>query len=124
MVFRLTASLKLMNIKQVDSFWCKIHIAGDYQQIVSLCRQFCFDFPFCVTVSKTIYIYQGGAEEGVEVGLISYARFPRTNDELVEIATKLANKILEDQRQWSYTILTPDKSMWFSRRDKPSNKVA
>jgi len=105
-----------MDTRQIDSYWCKIYIAGDYQQIISLCRQFCFDFPFCVTVSKTAYVYQGGLEDGVEIGLINYARFPRTPNELIEIAIKLANKILEQQAQWSYTILTPNKSTWFSRR--------
>ena len=105
-----------MKIQEVESYWCKIYIAGDYQQIVTECRQFCFDFPYCVTVQPTTYVYQGGMESGVEVGLINYGRFPRTPDELFNIATRLANKLLETQAQWSYTILTPDKSVWFSRR--------
>lgn len=107
-----------MKLVEVDSYWCKIYIAGDYNQILSLCRQFCFDFPFCVTVSRVAYVYQGGLEDGVEVGLINYARFPSEPSKLVEIATKLANKILESQAQWSYTIMTPDKSIWFSRKQE------
>lgn len=107
-----------MDVKEVNSYWCKIYIAGDYQQIVSLCRKFCFDFPFCVSIKKSVYVYQGGVEEGVEIDIIHYAKFPRTNKELLDITTSLANKILEDQAQWSYSILTPDKSIWFSRREQ------
>lgn len=110
-----------MDIKEVESYWCKIYIAGDYQHICSVCRQFCFDFPYCVTVTKTNYIYHGGAEDGVEIGLINYARFPRKPKEIFDIATRLANKVMEEAAQSSYTILTPDKSVWFSRRSEQSN---
>jgi hypothetical protein len=102
---------------EVESYWVKIYIAGDYHQIIHLCRKFCFDFPFCVTINKNVYVYKGGVEDGVEIGIINYARFPRTKEELVNIATRLANKIMEDQAQISYTILSPEKSIWFSRRE-------
>jgi len=103
-------------IKQVESYWCKIYIAGDYQEIKTLCRQFCFDFPFCVTITPTTYIYQGGAEDGAEIGIISYAKFPKLKKQLFDIASELAGKIMERESQWCYTILTPSKSVWFSRR--------
>ena len=76
--------------------------------MTQLCRTFCFDFPFCVSIKKNIY----GVEDGVEIDIINYARFKRTKEEL---SVRLANK---NQSQWSYTIMTPDKNVWFSRRTK------
>ena len=104
--------------QEVDTFWCKIYIAGDYDQIVQLCRRFCFDFPYCVTITPTTYVYHGGIEDGVEIGLINYPRFPRSNAEILDITNRLADKVMIDQGQLSYSIVTPDKTYRYTRREE------
>ncbi len=53
-----------------------IFIAGDYDKAHEICRAHCDAVGLCVTVTATSYIYTGGEEAGVIVGLINYPRFP------------------------------------------------
>lgn len=51
-----------------------IFIAGDFDEARDLCRAFCDEEGLCVTVTPTTYVYTGGEEDGVIVGLINYPR--------------------------------------------------
>lgn len=96
-----------------------IFIAGDLDQAKQVCREHCFEVGLCVTVAPTTYIYTGGEEEGVRVGLINYPRFPTSHDELREKARALADRLMRRLCQHSYSIVGPDETEWFSRR--PAN---
>ena len=93
-----------------------IFIAGDLEQAKQVCREYCFDVGLCVTVEPVAYIYTGGEEAGVRVGLINYPRFPSSESELRAKAEGLASKLLERLCQHSYTIAGPNETVWFSRR--------
>lgn len=93
-----------------------IFIAGDFDQAKHICREHCFEAGLCVTVEPVSYIYTGGEETGVRVGLINYPRFPTTHDELREKARALADRLMLGLFQHSYSIVGPDETEWFSRR--------
>ena len=105
-----------MEVLVADSHEVQIFIAGDYHDAKRICRKFCNDVGFCVTVTPTEYIYTGGAESGVIIGCINYPRFPVGHDDLLEKASKLAELLCDDLYQQSYTIKGRDLSRWISRR--------
>lgn len=108
-----------MNKKRCKTFWAKIYIAGPIAQIEQVCREFVMKGS-CVTVTPTNYIYTMGEESGAEIGLIHYPRFvkkfPRI--QLIEEAEELGFKLLEECCQGSFTIMTPETTYFYSRRDK------
>lgn len=93
----------------------RIWIAGDYQAAIQACREFCEE-GLCVSVHPTAYVYTGGMEDGVCVTLINYPRFPSTDAEISERASRLAEHLRQRLYQDSYTIEGPKKTVWFSRR--------
>lgn len=103
--------------KSVDGWWAKICVAGNYQVSEMLCRKVCFPKGLCVTIEKTKYIYAGGAEDGVCVGLIQYPKFPETVADLMKKAILLGKQLAEENHQWSFTIITATENIWFSRRN-------
>ena len=103
---------------KVDSYWARIYIAGPISEIEQVCREFVLEVGLCVTVTPTKYIYTGGEETGVIVELINYPRFPSTPDEVNNKALTLADKIMVQTCQGSYTIVTPDETVYYSRRDE------
>lgn len=93
-----------------------IFIAGDLAEAKQFCREYCYEFGLCVTVEPVTYIYTGGEEEGVRVGLINYPRFPASAAEIAEKAKNLADLLMVRLCQHSYSIVGPDETEWFSRR--------
>lgn len=93
-----------------------IFIAGDYDAARQICRDFCDAVGFCVTVTATSYVYTGGEEAGVIVGLINYPRFPASQAELADRALRLADRLREGLGQDSYSIQYPDTTVWHSWR--------
>lgn len=107
-----------IEVKIVDTNFVRIYMAGDMGIANQVCRAYTFQVGLCVTLTKTEYIYTGGAESGFIVELINYPRFPSNKDKLLEIAEGLAEDLMEANYQMSYTIMTPKKTFWYSRRDK------
>lgn len=100
----------------VPGWEIKIFIAGDAAIARQICRQWCFEVGACVTVTPTNYIYTGGEESGVIVGIINYARFPTPVEDGRANAHVLAERLRVGLCQHSYSILTPDQSEWVSHR--------
>lgn len=97
-----------------------IFIAGDLAQAKQLCREFAFAVGLCVTVEPVSFIYTGGEETGVRVGLINYPRFPSTTEALGATARTLADKLMVGLCQHSYSIVGPNETEWISRRPQAS----
>ena len=72
----------------------------------------------CVTVTPTTFVYTGGAEEGVEIGLVNYPRFPSTQEELAGKAQRLGELLLRELCQHSFLIVQPGTTTWCSRREE------
>ena len=107
-----------MTIREASTYTATIYIAGDAKDAERICREFCMDHGFCVTVTPTTYVYTGGAESGVIVGCINYPRFPAEPQALFDKATALAEALKAGLFQHSYTIVTPSKTVWVSEREE------
>lgn len=108
--------MKTIQSQRAESFPVRIYIAGDRRDATRICREFCFEVGYCVTVQSADYVYTGGQESGVIIGLINYPRFPQTPEQIVEAATTLGNRLMEGLTQHSFSIETPVETIWFSRR--------
>lgn len=105
-------------ISETDTHWARIYIAGPVQEVERICRDFCLDVGLCVTVTPTSYIYTGGQEAGVVVGLINYPRFPSSSAEIDAKAEALGIRLLIGLAQLSFSVETPQRTRWFSRRQE------
>lgn len=111
-----------MRQETVPTYWASIYIAGSLEQIQQTCREFCLD-GFCVTVTPTKYIYTHGEESGAIIGLINYPRFPSTPDQIEEKAEELGIRIMDDCCQGSFTVMTQEKTTFFSRKERDDVKT-
>ncbi len=105
-------------IRTCPAYPVLIYMAGDIAKAREVCRSFCDDVGFCITLTPTEYIYTHGQEAGFAVGIINYARFPVDAVELEAKAEELANQLRERLSQESYTIQTATRSTWHSWRMK------
>lgn len=103
------------------SYWAKIFMAGDYDTARQTCKQFCMR-GLCVNVSRTNYIYTGGEETGVVVELINYPKFASTHQEILDTAKVLAEQLIVSLCQFSYTIMTPEETFFYSRGEDVRKK--
>ncbi|WP_441252655.1 hypothetical protein AB8A28_24745 [Tardiphaga sp. 71_E8_N1_1] len=107
-----------MRIEHVETYQATIFIAGDHAQALRACRSYCDEIGLCVTVEPTTYVYTGGAEAGVRIGLINYPRFPSTPKSIFDRAETLARTLLESLDQQSVSIVATGKTVWLSRRSE------
>jgi hypothetical protein len=105
-----------MTTKQVDTFWVKIYMSGPIEVAKQIIRQETIKGGLCVTIEPTEFIYKGGEEKGFIVGFINYPRFPVSNEELINQAKGLADKLLEGTYQESYSLINPENTEWWSKR--------
>ena len=98
------------------TFNAKIFIAGPIEVAKQILREEMLKGG-CVNIYPTHYIYRGGEELGYVVELINYPRFPKGVDELKAESISLANRLLVETFQGSYTIQFTDETYFFSRRD-------
>jgi hypothetical protein len=106
----------MSQITEAQTYWARIYIAGNRADAERVCRQLAFDKGACVTVTPTEYVYSGGQESGVIVGLINYPRFPSTPEQIDEQAQWIAAHLVEALHQRSYTIETPTRTVWHTRQ--------
>lgn len=105
-------------IEGAPSFPVTIHIAGDYAEAKEVCQRYCDKVGLCVTVRHAAYVYTGGREDGVQVGLINYPRFPKDPHEIRMQAIRLAYLLRAELGQESCTIETPEQTIWLSWRQE------
>ena len=91
-----------------------VFVAGDLEVAKQLCREYVM-CGLCVTVEPCAYIYTGGEEAGVRVGLINYPRFPSTSEQLFAHALAIGELLMNGLHQLSYTVVADDETHWFSR---------
>ena len=108
-----------MKVEKSSSYWVRIYIAGPIDIIEQTCRKYCTDNGLCVTVSPTKYIYTGGEEVGAIIELINYPRFPEKDHGFIWVkALDLAEKIMYDGSQGSYTVMDSKDAYYYSRREE------
>lgn len=103
-------------IKKAKAFPVTIYIGGRYNKAVKILQEYCDTVGYCVTIKTTNYIYKGGQEYGIEVGLINYPRFPSDPATIINKAIDIAEKLRVGLDQESFSIQTPDDTIWYSYR--------
>lgn len=93
-----------------------IWMAGDYELAKQVCREYCTEIGWCVSIEPVCYIYTGGEEAGFRIGVINYPRFPTEHGELRRKAEKLAERLMIRLCQQSYSVSCFEKTTWHSRR--------
>lgn len=102
--------------KAIKSYWIFLYVAGNYSVCEKVCREACFPSGLCVTLERCKYIFGGGSEDGVRVGFIDYPPFPEASTtDLFDKAVSLGEKLVEANFQFSFSIVTPDNTVFFSR---------
>lgn len=101
--------------KVSSTYWVKIYIGGDYDVAKQICRKYVMK-GLCINISKVDYIYTMGEESGICVELIQYPIFEKNVFDILEDAMQLANELMEGLYQGSYTVVSPDKTYYHSRK--------
>ena len=104
-----------------DTFWAKIYIAGDYDVAKQLCREYVMK-GLCINISKVDYIYTMGEEIGICVELIQYPRFKKSKGEILVDAIDLGGHLLLGLHQGTFTIMTPNHTFYYTRKDEIMEK--
>lgn len=105
--------------KEIKTFTATIYLSGSIETIKQVCRKYCLR-GLCVTIKPTLFIYTGGEEFGVEIGLLNYPRFEESEDDILQNTIELATKCRDEAMQHSWLIVTPEKTIWNSSREQPN----
>lgn len=103
-------------MNEATTYTATIFIGGDHSQAKNTCQRYCYDRGLCVTVEPVEYVYTGGCEAGVRVGLINYPRFPAEPADLFARALDLARVLRVELGQHSFSIVATDKTLFESVR--------
>jgi len=88
------------------------------ENVKNICQKY-VEKGLCVTLTLTEFIYTGGREPGVIIGLINYPRFPSSMGEVLSEANNLAHILMEELKQFRCTIVTPQKTYLLSNDNMP-----
>lgn len=120
-----------MEQKTVNTFVATIYVGlkhketgryFDISELERICQEFCDEKGWCVTVTKTKYIYTGGWEHGAIIGIINYPRFPATKKQLVERTVLLAAILKKACQQSRVSIVFKKKTLMLSGDVRIKNK--
>jgi len=107
-----------MELLEAKAYRVSVYIAGDYDAAKMVCREYTNGVGLCVTLEHADYIYTGGAESGVVVGVSNYPRLPASEDVVWSKAEGLAKMLMERLFQKSVMVCDGVKTVWFSVRDQ------
>src|ERR1700719_217133 len=72
---------------------------------------------FCVSVTPVHFVYKGGQEPGVAVGVINYPRFPENNEALIVKALYLARRLGKKFIQVRVSVVFPHETIMLTAGD-------
>lgn len=85
--------------------------AGAIETVSALCQAYVDDVGLCVTVTPTDFLYTGGREPGVAVGLMNYPRFPAHPEVIRGHALALATGLKAALHQKRVSIVFTDRTV-------------
>lgn len=94
----------------------RIYMGGPIEVAKQTLRKYCVNGGLCATINPTHFIYAGGEEEGFEIGIRQYPKYPETEEKLLERAQQLTHWLIGDTHQHSAMIVTPTETLWYSVR--------
>lgn len=101
--------------KSALTYKVDIFIAGDRRAATEACREFCLE-GLCVSITEADFVFTGGMESGVRVGLINYPRFPTDGESLLDTGVRLGRFLIERLHQSSCTVVGDVETVFLSRR--------
>lgn len=101
-----------METKTVETFRASIHMAGDVETAKRELRRACYTAGLCVTVAPETFIYTGGEEAGLVVGLVNYPRFPSSRESIRNRAIDLAALLVRACCQRTALVVDDEKTSW------------
>lgn len=113
----------MFSVKQVSTFTATIWVGllsgplgtqrTEYsvEDAQALARQYCDAVGLCVTITPTTYVYKGGEEPGIAVGMINYPRFPSDAGTIKKHAFALAELLRTGLGQFKVSIVFPDETV-------------
>lgn len=107
--------------KTEQTYRVDIFVGGDLNHARTICKEYCMRFGLCVTIEPVSYIFTGGEEFGVRVGLLNYPRFPAEPEKIRAHAYLLGECLRIGLAQWSFLIVSPDQTDWYTMR--PESEV-
>lgn len=78
-----------------------------FEQAVAELRKYTDEYPFCVSVTPTHFVYKDGDEAGIAVGIINYPRFPESDIVLLDKTTDIAKVLGRAFKQYRVSVVTP-----------------
>ncbi len=105
-------------VETQPTFWIDIYVAGDLADARRICREWCVAHPICVTIEPVEFIYTGGAEAGVRVGIKNYPRFPSDPESLRDVAERLGRRLAASLSQHSVMLVDCEKTTWITTREQ------
>lgn len=100
--------------KVAKSHNVEIHMAGDITEASLFLQKLAAKRGMCVSIHPQSYIYSGGREEGFLIRFINYPRFPQEPKQIIAQAEQLADWLSKHIGQYSWSITTPDETIYYS----------
>lgn len=91
----------------------RIWIAGDYTGALKVVQTYCNEVGNCFAITPADYVYTGGAERGVMITRINYARFPADSVTIYRQCLTLALRLKDALKQRSFSIEAPGATYYF-----------
>lgn len=113
-------------MKECKTFEAKIYLGlkegyDGFEHSLALVEDFCrvyVERGLCVRITQTKFIYTGGEENGVEISLINYPRFPSKPQEILQEAKNIAFGLMEVLGQFRCSIVTTDNTLLLENKKK------
>ena len=81
------------------------------EEAKQICQKYVDEIGWCVTVTETEFIYKGGNEKGIIVGIIQYPRFPLPTETINTRVFELAQALLDGLEQQRLSVVFSDVTM-------------
>ena len=105
---------RVTEMQPIETCTITIWMAGDLATTKQALRGYCYERGLCVTVTSTIFIYTGGEEAGVSIGLVNYPRFPSTPESLWDKALEIARMLVPACHQRTALVVGPVLTEWIT----------
>jgi len=79
-----------------------------FEEAKSIVQAYVDGVGLCVSITETQFIYTNGHEPGLIIGLINYPRFPSEKEALLSKAMGLAEKLMDELKQYRVSVVTPE----------------
>lgn len=107
----------MIKVDSLSATIATIYIGGDIETAKRYLRRYCYDNGFCVTVEPTVFIYTGGEEFGIKIGILNYPKFPIEPKDLFDKVENIAKELITELCQRTslvvYSGAIRSEVLWF-----------